>query len=163
VATYTPGATPITTGTVSVNGYFIGFQFPIKNPPAVNPWEEFFEKEFIPIPLIWQEFDTNNKLVKDPRFFSGGFCTNSDLTQCPPNSVGIRFVPIDCKTHAATGPGTTANALFNFVFFDRFNNRFVVIAFPRRTFDDTCQELQLVITGTSPGVQSMHSALFKFL
>jgi hypothetical protein len=159
VTTYTPTATPITTGGVSVNGYFVGFQPPIQNPPVVNPWEEF-GREFIPIPLIWQEFATDNTLVKNPRFFS--FCSpGTPLANCPANSVALQFVPIDCTTHAATGPATRANALFNFVVFNPFNNTFVVFALPSRSFDDTCQELQLVITGTG-SVQSKHTALFKF-
>lgn len=161
VATYTPGATPITTGGVSVSGYFVGFQFPIKNPPFVNPWEELGQA-FPPIPLIWQEFDASNTLIRNPKFFS--FCgPSTPLVNCPANSVALKFVPIDCTTHAATGPAIRANALFNFVFFNPFNNTFIVSAIPRQSFDDTCQALQLVITGTgSPGVQSTQTAFLNF-
>jgi hypothetical protein len=161
VATYVPTAAPVTTA--SVNGYYVGFQDPIKNLPAVNRWEEFFFGQFPPIPLIGQVFDATNTLVKNPHFFS--FCSpNTPLANCPANSMALQFVPISCTTLAATGGAATrANALFNSVLFNPFNNSntFIVLALPPRSFDNSCQALQLVITG-SPGAQSTHTALFKF-
>jgi hypothetical protein len=162
-ATFDPSNTNFVTTPISVGGYASPF-FLIKNPPAVNTLEEFFGV-FLPIPLIWQEFDTSNNLVTNPKFFSGGFCKPSTaLASCPAHSVALQFVKVDCSTLATLGTPIRANAVLNAVVFNPFNpfkNTFTVGAIPLHSFDDTCQVLQLVTTGDQ-GVQSTHSAFFHF-
>jgi hypothetical protein len=71
---------------------------------------------------------------------------------------------MDCSTLTTHGPPIRANAVLNAVVFDPFNpfkDTFTVGAIPLHSFDDTCQVLQLVITGDQ-GVQSTHSAFFHF-
>jgi hypothetical protein len=151
---------------VSIKGYASQFFTPIQNLPAVNHWEEF-----LPIPLIWQEFDTNNLLVKTPKFFSGGFCKpNTPLASCPANSVALQFVQADCATFTQFTTVTRANAVGNAVIFNPFAiprtpipaNTFNVLAVPFPKFEDTCQVLQVVVTGSQSGVQSAYSARFHF-
>jgi YVTN family beta-propeller protein len=102
VATYTPGDKPITTGTVSVNGYFVGFQSPIGNPPVIND-----AKAGSTIPIIWQLFDANNSAIT-PSNVGLTYCSNADPSTCPANTVAIRFVPIACGSIAAAGSDTVA-------------------------------------------------------
>jgi hypothetical protein len=150
---------------VSIKGYASLFFNPIKNLPTVNHWEEF-----VPIPLIWQEFDANNLLVTNPKFFSGGFCkASTPLAICPVNSVALQFVPADCA-FTTFGTPTRANAVGNAVIFNPFAipkasipaNTFNVLAIPSLNFEDSCQVLQVVVTGSEPGLQSVHSAYFHF-
>jgi hypothetical protein len=160
-ATFDPNNTNLVTTPVSLSGYASPF-FYINNPPAVNRWEEFLGV-FPPPLLTWQEFATNNNLVKNPKFFSGGFCKPSTpLANCPANSVALQFVQADCTTFTPTGPTVRANAVLNAVVFNPLNNTFNVAAIAGPKFDDTCQVLQLVVTGNQSGVQSANSANFHF-
>ena len=101
MATYTPGDAAIT-GTVSVNGYFVGFQSPIGNPPVVND-----AKGGSTIPIIWQLFDANNNAIA-PNNVGLTYCSNADPSTCPANTVAIRFVPIACGSVAAAGSDAVA-------------------------------------------------------
>ena len=162
-ATFDPTNENLVEMPISVGGYVSPF-FVFKNPPAVNTLEEF--GVFLPIPLIWQEFDTNNNLVTNPNFFSGGFCKPSTaLAMCPAHSVALQFVKVDCATLATQGTAIRANAVLNAVVFNPlkpFKDTFTVGAIPLQRFDDTCQLLELVTTGSTVGVQSTHSAIFHF-
>jgi YVTN family beta-propeller protein len=102
VATYTPGDAPITTGTVSVSGYFVGFQSPIGNPPIIND-----AKAGSTIPIIWQLFDANNNVIT-PSNVGLTYCSNADPSTCPANTVAIKFVPIACGSIAAAASDTVA-------------------------------------------------------
>jgi len=150
---------------VSLPGYASKLYPP--NPPAVTNWEEFCFGLFCPIPVIWQEFDLTNKLVTKnrPPFFSGGFCKSTTaLTSCLANSVALQFVPLDCTTLTVspTAKAVRADALPDAVIFNPFNDTFAVNAIPlQKKFDDTCQVLQLIITGTG-GVQSTYSSYIHF-
>lgn len=97
VATYTPGAPLIMTGSVSANSYFVGFQSPIGNPPVIND-----AKAGSTIPIIWQLFDSNNSAIT-PTNVGLTYCSNTDPSTCPANTVAIKFVPIACGSVAATG------------------------------------------------------------
>jgi YVTN family beta-propeller protein len=99
VATYTPGDAPIT-GTISVNGYFVGFQSPIGNPPVIND-----AKAGSTIPIIWQLFDAHNNAIT-PSNVGLTYCSNADPSTCPANTVAIKLVPIACGSIAAAGSDT---------------------------------------------------------
>jgi YVTN family beta-propeller protein len=96
VATYTPSAPLITTGGVSVNSYFVGFQPPIANPPVIND-----AKAGSTIPVIFQLFDASNNPIT-PGNLGLTYCDPTTST-CGPNTVSIKFVPIACGLIAATG------------------------------------------------------------
>lgn len=154
VATYTPGATPIiTTGTVSVNSYFVGFFPPIDNTPTLNT-----AKAGSTIPIIWELFDASNNPITPT---SGGgltYCTGT----CGAGTVMIQFVPTTsgtCSAAATTDPVAATTSSQSGL---QFVNGMWQFNAQTKNLSKGCYRLEVSFpTGTTqPG--PVHTALFSF-
>jgi len=156
VAGNAPG-TPRGGGTqnVSLSSYISNFFAPLSVPPAFTT-----SKAGSADPTIWQAFDSNNNLVTNPKFYSGGFCTKINLTLCNPNSVAVAYVPINCASFLPTDGQIHTTVGFT-IQFNPVNNTFQVNPKSPSNLAGQCVALELFLIGNPTTLQSTRTAFLK--
>ena len=150
-----------TPGNYSVGSYASNFFLPIFGPPTINK-----SKAGSANPVIWQAYDSNNNLVTNPNFYTGGFCPN--LTNCQPNSVGLRYVAVTSCNPFGGRLTTTINTVGFTIQFNPVNDTFQLNGKSPSALAGQCAVLELVFIGSSTGLagvpplQSLRSAFFQF-